>query len=64
MPKIEVLGQMVQAVEHRQDTNTHTDRRTLPSALSPYFAKATRSIMIFTQRMCVFTLGQSFKRKV
>ncbi len=49
MPKIKVKGQTVQTGELGQtDTQTHkqTDGRTLPSALSPCFAKATRLINI------------------
>ena len=49
MPKIKVKGQTVQAGEvgqTRRHTNGQMDGRTLPSTLSPCFAKTTRSIKI------------------
>ncbi len=39
-------GQRLNALARRAHTNKQTDGRTLPSALSPCFAKATQSIKI------------------
>ncbi len=45
IPKINVVGQTVQTGSNRQ-TNKWTEGMTLPSALSPCFAKSTRLIII------------------